>query len=114
MRVGQQLPAGPVVLGHAVLDRDDRVLRGPVGEEVDELLAGQALAFADEVVLAVLEELAGGDVEAEQDVLAGLVAGLADRLEDGLERFLVAAQVRREAALVADRGAQAAALEHAT
>ena len=42
-----------------------------------------------------------------------LVAGLADGLEDGLERFLVAAQVGRETALVADRGAEAAALEHA-
>src|SRR5690606_16332194 len=40
--VGELLPAVPVVLGHAVLDGDDRVLRGPVGEEVDELFAGQA------------------------------------------------------------------------
>ena len=69
---------------------------------------GQALALAGQVVLAVLEELAGGHVQAEQHVLAGLVAGLADRLEDGFQRFLVAAQVGREAALVADRGGQAA------
>src|SRR5690606_24469202 len=110
--LGQQLPAVPVALVHAVLDGDDRVLRGPIGEEVDELLAGQALALAGEVVLAVVEELAGGDVQAQHHVLARVITGLADRLEDRLQRFLVAAQVRREAALVADRGRQASALEH--
>ena len=41
-----------------------------------------------------------------------LVAGLADRFEDGFQRFLVRTQVRREAAFVADRRAQAAALQH--
>src|SRR5690606_18738306 len=34
---GELLPAVLVVVAHAVLYRDDRVLRGPVGEEVDEL-----------------------------------------------------------------------------
>src|SRR5690606_42113140 len=78
---GQQLPAVPVVLGHAVLDGRDRVLRAPVAEEVGELLAGQALALAGEVVLAVLVELGRGHVQAEQDVLAGGVAGTADGLD---------------------------------
>ena len=32
--VGQQLPAVPVVLGHAVLDRDDRVARAEVVPEL--------------------------------------------------------------------------------
>jgi hypothetical protein len=71
------------VLGHAVLDRDDRVLRAPAREEIDELFRRQALAFAGEVVLAVVEELARRAVQSEQDVLARLVAGLADGFENG-------------------------------
>src|SRR5690606_20956945 len=109
---GELLPAVPVVLGHAVLDGDDRVLVAPAGEEIDELVAGQALALADQVVLAVVVELGAGHVQAQLHVLASVVAGLADGLEDGVEGFDVAAQVRREAALVADRGRQAVALEH--
>src|SRR5262249_60020619 len=48
-------------------------------------------------------ELAGRDVQREEDVLAGPVTGLLDGAEDDGDRLLVAAQVRREAALVADR-----------
>ena len=43
--------------------------------------------------------------------LPGLVAGELCRLEDRLERLLVAAEVRREAPLVADRGDQAPLLQ---
>jgi hypothetical protein len=66
-----------------------------------------------QVVLAVLEELRAGHVEAEQHVFAGLVAGLADRFENGFERFLVRRQIGREAAFVADRGAEATPLSTA-
>ncbi len=45
--------------------------------------------------------------------LAGAEAGLVDRLEDNLDGRLVGRQVRRETALVADRGIQAARREHA-
>src|SRR3546814_3164947 len=77
----------PVVLAHAILDGDDRVFITPAGEEIDELLAGQALALADQVVLAVLVELGARHVQAQQHVLAGVVAGLADGFEDGVERL---------------------------
>ena len=45
-------------------------------------------------------------------VVAGLVAGLGDRFEDHLDRLLVAFEIRREAALVADVGRLPALLEH--
>ena len=67
--------------------------------------------FAFERVLAVLVELAGRAVEADRDLLAGGVAGLVDRLEDHLDRFLVVLHVGREAALVADRRAHAAIVQ---
>ena len=40
--LGQPPPAGPVVLGQAVLERDDRVARGPVGPQVDQLVRSRA------------------------------------------------------------------------
>ena len=69
-----------------------------------ELLAG-------ELVLAVLVELGSGAVERQQHVLPRLVAGLGHRLEDQLERLLGAGDVGGEAALVADRGREAALVE---
>ena len=102
--VGQQLPALPVVLGHAVLDRDDRVGVDEVGEVVGVLGGLEAAALALHVVDALGEELGGGAVEREEDVLAGLEAGGLDALHDEVEGFGGRAQVRGEAALVADGG----------
>jgi hypothetical protein len=64
-----------------------------------------------EVVLAVLVELARRAVQADRDLLARRVAGTVDRLDDHLQRRLVARDAGREAALVADRGAHAAAVD---
>ena len=64
-----------------------------------------------EVVGAVLEDLADRRVERDRDVVAGLVAGGLDALDQRLQRRLVGLEVGREAALVADRGVQAALLE---
>ena len=58
-----------------------------------------------------VEDLADGRVERDRDVLAGLVAGGLDALDQRLQRRLVGLEVRREAALVADRGVQAALLQ---
>jgi hypothetical protein len=55
-RVGQQLPAVPIVFGHAVFDGDDRILPDPVGPELHHLLGG-ALALVgllEHVLFAVL------------------------------------------------------------
>ena len=43
-------PAGPVVLGEAVLDRDDRVAGDPVGPQVDELAGVEGPALLREHV----------------------------------------------------------------
>ena len=53
---------------------------------------------------AVLEELAGGGVEADGDVLAGLEARRLDGLDDEVQRRFGRRQVGREAAFVADIG----------
>src|SRR3546814_17120728 len=51
---GQLRPAIPVVLAPAILDGDDRLLVTPAGQALDELLAGQALALAHQLVTAGL------------------------------------------------------------
>ena len=102
------LPAVPVVLGEAVLDRDDRVPLGETRVEVDHL-AGRRLA-ALEAVDAVAVELARRRVERDRNPLAmaGALGGLEDRLDRGLARL----EVGREAALVADRGREPALVQH--
>ena len=69
-RLGQLLPAVPVVLGQAVLDGDDRVAVDQSAVEVDHLGGGAGAALAAKLVLAVLVELGGGAVQGEADVLA--------------------------------------------
>ena len=107
--LGQLLPAEPVVLGQAVLDRDDRVAGGPVGPQVDQLaglerpaLLGQHVARRRAVAAApLLDQLGRRRVERDRDVLAGPVAGPLDGAQDDLDRGLVRGERRREPALVA-------------
>ena len=82
-----------------------------MGEVINELLGGQLQAFAAEVVLAVLVELGSGAIERDQNVLARRVAGLLDGLQDQLDGFGMAAEVRREAAFVADGGGETLLVE---
>ena len=109
-RRGQLAPAGPVVLGQAVLERHDRVLVDPVGPEVDELAGVERPALALErgtgrsrrpspVPSTRIELVAGSS--AMRDLLARPVAGLLDRPQDDLDGGLVRGQRRGEAALVA-------------
>src|SRR5579883_490125 len=69
-QVGQLLPALHVVLGHAVLDRDDRIAGHQIGEILRLLgpRAGLVLAAID--VVAVLEELGRGAIQRQHDVAA--------------------------------------------
>ncbi len=57
-------------------------------------------------------ELAGGGIERDRDLLAGLVAGGGDGFENAFERFFVGFQIGREAAFVADGGGVAVLLQH--
>ncbi len=62
--------------------------------------------FLNSYVLAgVVPELAGGHVEREVDVLAGLIPCLHDGFEDDVERFAVRGETGGEAPFVADAGA---------
>ena len=70
----------------------------------------ERLALAGELVLAVLEELAGSDVEGQDDVLAELVARRLDAFSRNASACS-ASTIGREAALVADRGVVAGILE---
>src|SRR6202035_2303269 len=110
-QIGQFLPAVHVVFRHAVLDRDDRIARCQIGEIPRLLGRTEALALACVDIFAVLEELACGRVQRQHDVAARLVAGLADRSHDELERCVRRRQVRRETALVADIGVVAGLLQ---
>ena len=113
MQLGEELPAVPVLLVHAVLDRDDRVAVAERAPVLRQLLAAQHAALVLEAIRAVAVELAGGRVERDRDVLAGLVARRLDARHERLQRLLVRAEVGREAALVADGRAQPALVQPA-
>ena len=102
--VGQRLPAGPVILGHAVLDGDDRPFRGQRGEVVDHAAGIEGLALAFQLVDAIVVEFGRGAIEREDHILTHAMAGGLAGLGDEAERLVRRADVRREAALVADIG----------
>ena len=99
-------PRLPVILVEGILDRHDRVLLDIAEVEVRELLAGDPLrgvgvgVLEVEVVLAVLVELRGSDIEGDLD--AALVAGLLDGLSQELEGLLGARDVGGESSLITD------------
>ena len=99
--LGEQLPAAPVVLRHAVLDGDDRVTVDPGLEVIDHLLRRQAGAFRFEAVDAVFVVLGRRAIDRDRDVAASAVTRLIDRLQQQLQRGFVRRQVGREPALVA-------------
>ncbi len=107
----QRRPAVPVVFGHAVFDRHDRVARAEVGEIVGELGRRERAVLAGEHVLAVLEELARRGVDRERDLVARRVARALDRVNKQLQRFLVRREIGREAAFVAEPGRELALLQ---
>src|ERR1019366_6397584 len=97
--------SGPIVLVEPVLDRHDREAVDPFAVESDHLVARLATALGlGEVVGAIAEERARRWVKRNGDVLARLVSGLLDRRDDQFAGFLVAAEIGRESAFVADRG----------
>src|SRR5205823_7095150 len=103
----QQPPRLPVVLGEAVLDRDDRVARRELLEIARH--PGAVLVPALEDVVAVPEELGRRRVERDRDALP--VAGPLGRLEQRVDRLLARAEVGSEASLVADTGREAALVQ---
>src|SRR5207237_5660509 len=104
------LPAVPVVLGHAVLDGDDRIAVDQVHPEGGELLGAEDTVLARQVVPAVAVDLARRRVEGEGDLVARRVPGLLDGLDEDADGLLVRRQAGSEPALAADRRRQATLL----
>ena len=69
-RFGQDAPAVPVVLAHAVLDGEDRIGGDQLGVVGGHLLGGEAALLALEEIAALAVELGRRHVEREIDVLA--------------------------------------------
>ena len=111
-RLGQGGPAVPVVLGHAVLDGDDRVRVHDAHPVVDELVGAQHLVLAGEVVVPVPVDLADSRVHGDGDVLTGHVAGGVDGLDEELDGVLVRRQVGCEPAFVTDGRVEPPVMQH--
>ena len=97
------LPAVPVLLGHAVLDRDDRVPADDVGPVVGHLRRRERAALAGEHVGAVARRtpiVAGSRAIATSSPGTRPAASIAS--SSSAERVLVRGEVGGEAALVAD------------
>ena len=77
--LGQRLPAVEIVLGHAVLDRADRIVAGELGEIVGHLGGRERPPLPFHPIGAVPEIFGRGAIEREHDVVARRVAGLLDR-----------------------------------
>src|SRR5262245_24619410 len=101
---GERAPPLPVVFGQAILDRHDRESIGELLEEIDHLGARQRFQPAlGESVLAVLVQFAARAIQRQRDVATRCVTGLSDGLDHELQRLVRMLDVRRVAALVADR-----------
>ena len=111
-RIGQLLPAFTVFFTHAVFKRHDGVLLRPLGVKPDHLggRLARTIRFLEHVVAGIVK-LAGGRVERNGDVLARLVAGCTNGLDDQLHRFIVGLQAGREPAFITHGGHQAALLQ---
>ena len=114
-RVGQFFPAGPVILGEAVLDRDDRVFGAELLVVSDHLVSRADFTvglFEDVSLLGLVVEFARGAIEGDEDLFAEFVAGLFDCRGNGVEGVLGRGEIRGETAFVTHAGGETAALEH--
>ena len=105
-------PALPVCLGHAVLQGDDGIGVGKALPHIHQLLLGQLAAGLglDIQLLLLVPPLGGGGVDGDHEVLAGLIAGLFNGLDDDLQGVLILFQVGGIAALIAHAGGGGAVL----
>src|SRR2546427_5865687 len=101
----------PVVLGEPILDRYDRVLVAQALVTLDQLGRRQCDPLAFQSVSTAVEQLGRRHIQRQRHLVAGLVAGAFDRADDDLERCTIVGQAWREAAFVADAGAQLAVLQ---
>src|SRR5699024_8374440 len=100
--------ASPVILIQWVLDGDDWVLLDEFSVDLGHFLSGVLAAL--KVVLAILVELRGSNVERQSDVFAELVAGLFYCFNDKVKCCLGGINGWCEAALVAQASRKALVL----
>jgi hypothetical protein len=67
-QVGQHLPTFQVVLGHSILDRNDRIARDELGKIVHLLLSRANFALALIAIGTILEKLGRGGIERERQL----------------------------------------------
>ncbi len=110
--VGQDFPASPVGLVHAVFDGDDRVALGQASQVVSKTGRIEYLAFASQIVVAVFVELAGSAVQCQSNVITQGIASIGNGFGDGSQRIFVGRQVRRKATFITHGSVQAARLQN--
>ncbi len=76
----------PVVLGEAVFDADDGEAFDQCGIIIHKFGAGKLSSFPEEIILAIVVELAGSRVKGDPALIAGLIAGGLDGVENHLHR----------------------------
>src|SRR6201987_6554853 len=86
-RFGQRFPAGPVILGHTVLERDDGIFFNPLGPISGQLLGrvrGPVGLLEDVFAAGFVEEFARSRINSNVHLLAGLVTSGHDSPENDL------------------------------
>src|SRR5271169_767711 len=98
-------PAVPIIFGETVFDGNDGIFGCPGFPEFHHL-GGSARGFVgffeDVFFCGAIVEFAGGGIEGDSDLFAGLVAGRGDGFQNTLESFFVGFQVGRKTAFIAD------------
>ena len=102
--VCQGFPTVPIIFGHAVFDRDNRVIVDEGLKVGSVLFRAQHFAFAGQVIRAILEVLGGGAIEGKMDFLARLVSGGLNGLQNEIKCIAGGVQVGCKAALIPDAG----------
>src|SRR5690554_6073479 len=110
--VGQDLPAVPVALVHAVFDGHNRVTLTQACQVIGEAFGIKALAFTRQLILTVFVEFRRGTIQRQGHIFAQLIASVFNSLLDRSQGRFVGRQVRRKTTLVAHRCVQALRLQH--
>jgi len=88
--ISQRFPSIPIIFGHAVFDRNDRILISPALPKRNHFITREfaAIGFFENVRTTVVK-LTGGRVERQQNVTARFVSGLINRLKNRFDCFVI-------------------------
>lgn len=89
--VGKRLPACPIVLGLSVFEQHDGILTDPGRPESHHFVRGLLRLVRLKEELTVIPHLARRRVKADGNILARLVSRFGDRIQNDLDRAVVAA-----------------------